>query len=135
MMDWGMALSVGLAVVIISELTILGAIILPKVPLEPGKTWRGTVKAVSGISLIIGGAAGYVAGQFGGRGGGGATTAGQSVVSTQPIQQVPVASNPAKVEPTKPADVSRLVRRLEEVGLRLERAGHRCSLDLKPAVV
>jgi hypothetical protein len=102
MMDWGIALSVGLAVVIISELTILGAIILPKVPLEPGKTWRGTVTAVSGISLIIGGVGGYVAGQFGGRGGGGATTAGQSVVSTQPIQQVPVASIPAKVEPTKP---------------------------------
>ncbi|HQR09429.1 MAG TPA: hypothetical protein PLN21_21585 [Gemmatales bacterium] len=102
MMDWGVALSVGLAVVIISELTILGAIILPKVPLEPGKTWRGTVTAVSTISLIIGGVGGYVAGQFGGRGGGGATTAGQSVVSTLPIQQVPVASIPAKIEPTKP---------------------------------
>ncbi len=104
MMDWGIALSVGLAVVIISEMTILGALFLPKVPLEPGKTWRGTVTCVSTISLIIGGVGGYVAGQFGGRGGGGATTAGQSVVSTQPIQQVPiVASVPAKVEPTKPA--------------------------------
>lgn len=103
MMDWGIALSVGLAVTIISEMTILGALILPKIPLEPGKTWRGTVWAVSTISLIIGGVGGYVAGQFGGRGGGGATTKGSAIVSTQPIQQVPVASVPAKIEPTKPA--------------------------------
>lgn len=102
-MDWGMALSVGLAVVIISEVTILGAVILPKIPLEPGKTWRGTVSAVSTISLIIGGVGGYVAGQFGGRGGGGALTPGQSVIATNAAQQVPIASLPAKAEPTKPA--------------------------------
>jgi hypothetical protein len=101
MMDWGIALSVGLAVALSSEITILGAVITPKVPLEPGKTWRGTVSAVSVISLFIGGVGGYIAGQFGGRGGGGATTPGQSVVSTQPIQQAPVSSAPAKVEPTK----------------------------------
>src|SRR5450432_3792673 len=101
MMDWGIALSVGLAVALISEVTILGAVIMPKIPLEPGKTWRGTVSAISSISLIIGGVGGYIAGQFGGRGGGGATTPGQSVVSTQSIQQVPIASVPAKVEPTK----------------------------------
>ena len=101
MMDWGIALSVGLAVAMISEVTILGAVIMPKIPLEPGKTWRGTVSAISTISLIIGGVGGYIAGQFGGRGGGGATTLGQSVVSTQPIQQAPVSSAPDKVEPTK----------------------------------
>lgn len=101
MMDWGIALSVGLAVALISEVTILGAVIMPRIPLEPGKTWRGTVSAISSISLIIGGVGGYIAGQFGGRGGGGATTLGQSVVSTQSIQQVPQASAPAKVEPTK----------------------------------
>lgn len=100
-MDWGMALSVGLAVVIISEITILGAIILPKIPLEPGKTWSGTVTAVSMISVIIGGVGGYVAGQFGGRGGGGATTPGQSVVSSPPAQ-TPVSSQTSKVEPTRP---------------------------------
>jgi hypothetical protein len=103
MMDWGIALSVGLAVALISEVTILGAVILPKIPLEPGKTWRGTVSAISTISLIIGGMGGYIAGQFGGRGGGGASTPGQSVVSTQSMQQVPISSAPAKVEPTKPS--------------------------------
>lgn len=101
-MDWGIALSVGLAVIIISEVTILGAILLPKIPLEPGKTWRGTVSAVSTISVIIGGVGGYVAGQFGGRGGGGAVTSGQSIVSTQPVQQTPVSTHTVKVEATKP---------------------------------
>lgn len=103
MMDWGMALSVGLAVALISELTILGAIILPKFPLEGGRTWRGTVTAVSGVSLVIGGAGGYIAGQFGGRGGGGATTAGQVAVSTQPAAAIPVASQVSPIVPTKPA--------------------------------
>lgn len=103
MMDWGMALSVGLGVALISELTILGAIILPKIPLEAGKTWRGTVSAVSGISLIIGGAGGYLAGQFGGRGGGGALTSGQAVVSTQQAPVLPVATSTTQVVPTKPA--------------------------------
>ena len=103
MMDWGMALSVGLAVALISELTIMGAVIMPKIPLEPGKTWRGTVTTVSTISLIIGGVGGYVAGQFGGRGGGGATIPGQAVISTQTSPQVPVSSQPIKPEATRPA--------------------------------
>lgn len=101
-MDWGMALSVGLAVIIISEVTILAALILPKIPIEPGKTWRGTVTAVSTISVIIGGVGGYIAGQFGGRGGGGATVPGQAVVSTQAVQQTPIASQPDKVKDTRP---------------------------------
>ena len=100
-MDWGMAFSVGLAIVIISEITILGAVAMPKIPLEPGKTWRGTISAVSGISLIIGGVGGYVAGQFGGRGGGGETVPGQAAISTQTAPQMPVSSQPVKPDTTR----------------------------------
>lgn len=101
-MDWGIAISVGLAVTIISELTILSAMILPKIPIEPGKTWRGTVSAVSIVSIVIGGLGGYFAGQFGGRGGGGAIASGPVAVTTTPIAANPIATSVTKVEATKP---------------------------------
>lgn len=101
-MDWGIAISVGLAVTIISEVAILGAMILPKIPIEPGKTWRGTVSAVSMVSVVIGGLGGYVAGQFGGRGGGGAVASGPVPVTSTPITANPIATSTTKVEATKP---------------------------------
>jgi hypothetical protein len=102
MMDWGMALSVGLAVALISEVSILGAMILPKIPIEPGKTWRGTVSAVSVVSVLIGGVGGYIAGQFGGRGGGGAVASGPVPVTTTPVVANPMPTNNTKVEATRP---------------------------------
>lgn len=104
-MDWGMALSVGLGVALVSEVAILAAMILPKFPIDPGKTWRGTVMGVSFVSVIIGGVGGYIAGQFGGRGGGGALNAGSSPVSTAATQTTPqptVASKTLSTQPTRP---------------------------------
>ncbi|HMO34825.1 MAG TPA: hypothetical protein PKA06_02170, partial [Gemmatales bacterium] len=88
---------------LISEIAILGAMILPRIPIEPGRTWRGTFLAVSTVSLIIGGIGGYVAGQFGGRGGGGYQTSGPVRSATSP--NVSLNSTPAP-EPSKAAELS-----------------------------
>jgi hypothetical protein len=101
-MDWGMALSVGLGVALVSEVSILSAMILPRFPIDPGKTWRGTVMGVSFVSVIIGGVGGYIAGQFGGRGGGGALNSGSSPVSTAATPNTPQPTVPSKIQTTAP---------------------------------
>lgn len=104
MNDWGLALALGLAAVVVSEVTILLAIILPKIPIERGKTWRGTFSAVTTISVIIGGVVGYVAVQFGGRGGGGAIVAGSNPKqesSVSPVPSTPIATQPQSTETVK----------------------------------
>ncbi|MBL8821619.1 MAG: hypothetical protein JNJ77_03455 [Planctomycetia bacterium] len=105
MMDWGMALSVGLGVAFISEVTILGAIMTPKVPLRRGRTWRGTVTVVSMISIVIGAVGGYLAGQFGGRGGGGAATPGNTPVTSAVAPSIPIATQTVLPQTTKAVPV------------------------------
>ncbi len=107
MIDWGLGLAVGLAVTAASEATILLAMLTPKVPIEKGKTWRGTLWAVSTVSLVIGAIGFYVAGQFGGRGGGGSPSPGASSsaqptqTATAPDQQKPSTSVPVAPTPSE----------------------------------
>jgi hypothetical protein len=104
MNDWGLALAIGLAAAVVSEITILMAVILPKFPLERGKTWRGTLGGVTTVSLVIGGVAGYIAGQFGGRGGGGSLASGPLASSTAPVTSAPatILATQPQPKPTSP---------------------------------
>lgn len=102
MLDWGIGLAVGAVAAVVSEVALLTAIIMPRFPIEKGRTWRGTFYGVTLISAVIGGAAGYIASQFGGFGGGGANS--QNAARATHTDRPAAPTKPAKQDtaPQKP---------------------------------
>lgn len=104
MLDWGIGLAVGVGAAIVSEVALMTAIIMPKFPIEKGRTWRGTFYGVTTVSAVIGGIAGYIATQFGGFGGGGATQQGNQAAQATRAERPVVPSQPTRMDtaPQKP---------------------------------
>jgi hypothetical protein len=112
MIDWGLGLVIGAVAAISSEIAILLAILTPKVPIQKGRTWRGTFTAVTLVSVIVGGVAGYFAGMFGGRGGGGQSgVTATSTLTAQPTKSALVSTPPAPTIP--PLELPTLAARVD----------------------